>query len=149
MIALLQRVLESSVKVDGQTTGSIGKGLLLLVCAQKGDTAANAKALAQKVLKFRVFEDEAGKMNLSALDTKAEILVVSQFTLAADTNSGNRASFTPAAEPALAKELYDLFTGEVRASGLKTETGIFGADMKVSLINDGPVTFWLQIPKNK
>lgn len=133
MIALLQRVLESSVKVDDQTTGSIGKGLLLLVCAQKGDTAANAKALAQKVLKFRVFEDKAGKMNLSALDT----------------NSGNRASFTPAAEPALAKALYDLFTDEVRASGLKTETGIFGADMKVSLVNDGPVTFWLQIPKNK
>ena len=105
MIALLQRVLESSVKVDDQTTGSIGKGLLLLVCAQKGDTAANAKALAQKVLKFRVFEDKAGKMNLSALDTKAEILVISQFTLAADTNSGNRASFTPAAEPALAKAL--------------------------------------------
>ena len=149
MIALLQRVLESSVKVDDQTTGSIGKGLLLLVCAQKGDTAANAKALAQKVLTFRVFEDKAGKMNLSALDTKAEILVISQFTLAADTNSGNRASFTPAAEPALAKALYDLFTDEVRASGLKTETGIFGADMKVSLVNDGPVTFWLQIPKNK
>ena len=123
MIALLQRVLESSVKVDDQTTGSIGKGLLLLVCAQKGDTAANAKALAQKVLKFRVFEDKAGKMNLSALDTKAET--------------------------ALAKALYDLFTDEVRASGLKTETGIFGADMKVSLVNDGPVTFWLQIPKNK
>ncbi len=149
MIALLQRVLESSVKVDNQITGGIGKGLLLLVCAQKGDTAANAKALAQKVLKFRVFEDEAGKMNLSALDTKAEILVVSQFTLAADTNSGNRASFTPAAEPRLAKELYEIFVDEIRASSLKTETGIFGADMKVALINDGPVTFWLQIPKVK
>lgn len=149
MIALLQRVLESSVKVDGKITGSIQEGLLVLVCAQKGDTPENARALAQKVLKFRVFEDEAGKMNLSALDTKAEILVVSQFTLAADTNSGNRASFTPAAEPSLAKQLYELFVAEIRKSGLKTETGIFGADMKVSLINNGPVTFWLQIPKVK
>ena len=103
MIALLQRVLESSVKVDDQNHGKHRKRFASSCLRSKGDTAANAKALAQKVLKFRVFEDKAGKMNLSALDTKAEILVISQFTLAADTNSGNRASFTPAAEPALAK----------------------------------------------
>lgn len=149
MIALLQRVKQSSCLVDGETVGSIGKGILLLVCAQKKDTGVDAIALAKKVLKFRIFEDDAGKMNLSTLDVGGEVLVVSQFTLAADTNSGTRASFSPAAEPDLAKRLYELFVEEVRHSGLKTQTGVFGAHMEISLVNDGPVTFWLQVPKRK
>ncbi len=147
MIILLQRVLNSSCVVDGETVGSIGKGLLLLVCAERNDTKDGVRAAVQKVLKFRVFEDEAGKMNRSVKDIGGELLVVSQFTLSADTNSGNRPSFSPAAPPALAKELYEDFVEMIKESGLVVQTGIFGADMKVSLVNDGPVTFWLQIPK--
>lgn len=147
MIALLQRVSEASCVADGTLSGAIGKGLLLLVCAQREDNEANARALAQKVLKYRVFTDENGKMNLSVQDVQGDILAVSQFTLAADTGSGTRASFTPAAEPVLAEHLYEVFVDELRRSGLQIETGVFGAHMKVSLVNDGPVTFWLQVPK--
>ncbi len=147
MIILLQRVLKSSCTVNGKVIGSIGKGLLLLVCAEKSDTPDTVKAAAAKLLKFRVFEDENGKMNLSSLDVKAELLIVSQFTLSADTNSGNRPSFSPAAAPDVAKGYYEQFVEEIRLSGLKVQTGIFGANMKIELINDGPVTFWLQVPK--
>lgn len=144
MLALLQRVSEASVKVNGTVIGQIDKGLMVLVCAQKGDTEEKARKLAQKLLRYRVFSDENGKMNLSVSDIGGDVLLVSQFTLAADTNTGNRPSFTPAADPETGRRLYETFVREVRLSGLKTETGEFGADMKVALINDGPVTFMLK-----
>lgn len=144
MLALLQRVCEASVTVDGAVIGQIDKGLMVLVCAEKGDTEDQARKLAQKLLRYRVFSDENGKMNRSVKDVAGDVLLVSQFTLAADTNSGNRPSFTPAAEPETGRRLYEVFVDEVRLSGLKTQTGRFGADMKVALINDGPVTFLLK-----
>lgn len=144
MQALLQRVSEASVKVDGVTIGAIDQGLMVLVCAERNDTEEQARKLAQKLLRYRVFSDENGKMNRSVTDIGGGLLLISQFTLAADTNSGNRPSFTPAAPPELGEHLYNVFVDEVRRSGLKTETGRFGADMKVSLINDGPVTFLLK-----
>ncbi len=145
MIALLQRVSRADVVVDGKTVGAVGRGLLVLVCAEKGDTDEKAVKLAAKLLKFRVFPDEAGKMNRSVKDVAGELLLVSQFTLAADTTSGNRPSFSPAADPETGRRLYELFVAEVRESGLKTETGLFGAHMQVSLTNDGPVTFTLRL----
>lgn len=144
MLALLQRVTQAKVTVDEQTVGEIGAGLMVLVCAEKGDTEQKAVRLAQKLLKYRVFSDDQGKMNRSVTDVKGELLLVSQFTLAADTSSGNRPSFTPAAEPTLGKHLYEVFVQEVQKSGLKTQTGIFGAHMKVTLTNNGPVTFMLR-----
>jgi D-tyrosyl-tRNA(Tyr) deacylase len=144
MLALLQRVCEASVTVDGAVIGQIDKGLMVLVCAEKGDTEDQARKLAQKLLRYRVFSDENGKMNRSVKDVAGDVLLVSQFTLAADTNSGNRPSFTPAAAPETGRRLYEVFVDEVRLSGLKTQTGRFGADMKVALINDGPVTFLLK-----
>lgn len=141
MIALLQRVSRADVVVDGKTVGAVGRGLLVLVCAEKGDTDEKAVKLAAKLLKFRVFPDEAGKMNRSVKDISGELLLVSQFTLAA----GNRPSFSPAADPETGRRLYELFVDEVRKSGLKTETGVFGAHMQVSLTNDGPVTFTLRL----
>ena len=144
MLALLQRVSEASVTVDGLVIGQIDKGLMVLVCAEKGDTEDRARKLAQKLLRYRVFSDENGKMNRSVKDVAGDVLLVSQFTLAADTNSGNRPSFTPAADPETGRHLYEVFVDEVRLSGLKTQTGRFGADMKVALINDGPVTFLLK-----
>ena len=145
MIALLQRVSRADVVVDGKTVGAVGRGLLVLVCAEKGDTDEKAVKLAAKLLKFRVFPDEAGKMNRSVKDVAGELLLVSQFTLAADTASGNRPSFSSAADSETGRRLYELFVAEVRKSGLKTETGVFGAHMQVSLTNDGPVTFTLRL----
>jgi D-tyrosyl-tRNA(Tyr) deacylase len=145
MIALLQRVSHASVVVDGATIGAIDAGLLALLCAEKGDSVKQADALLTKLLAYRVFSDSAGKMNLSVKDTGGGLLLVPQFTLAADTNSGTRPSFTPAAAPADAARLFDHTVSEARKRHPTVATGQFGADMKVSLTNDGPVTFWLQI----
>lgn len=145
MIALLQRVSEAAVRVDGRIVGAVGRGLLVLVCAEKGDAPEVVEKLAAKLLKFRVFADENGKMNRSVTDVGGELLLVSQFTLAADTSSGTRPSFSPAADPETGRRLYDAFVEAVRRSGLKTETGVFGAHMAVSLVNDGPVTFTLRV----
>ena len=145
MIALLQRVSQASVVVDGQQIGAIGAGLLVLLCAEKGDTEREADALLAKLLAYRVFSDQAGKMNLSVTDVAGGLLLVPQFTLAADTNSGTRPSFTPAAAPADARRLFEHFVQQARARHAQVQTGEFGADMKVSLTNDGPVTFWLQV----
>ena len=144
MIGLLQRVQSASVTVEGKVIGSAGKGLLVLVCAEKGDTEEQCEKLAKKVLAYRIFEDEKGKMNQSLTDIQGDILIVSQFTLAADTAKGLRPSFTPAADPETGKKLYEHFVETVKQRGLKTETGEFGAYMQVSLVNDGPVTIWLK-----
>ncbi|MBI3283452.1 MAG: D-tyrosyl-tRNA(Tyr) deacylase [Burkholderiales bacterium] len=145
MIALLQRVSHASVTVAGATTGQIAAGLLVLLCAERGDSTRQADALLKKLLGYRVFSDAAGKMNLSLNDTRGGLLLVPQFTLAADTNSGTRPSFTPAAPPELGRELFDYFVTEARRLHPTVETGRFGADMQVALTNDGPVTFWLQV----
>jgi D-tyrosyl-tRNA(Tyr) deacylase len=145
MIGLLQRVSSAKVVVDGATIGAIDGGLMVLVCAEKGDTEREADQLLTKLLAYRVFSDEAGKMNRSVTDTAGGLLLVPQFTLAADTNSGTRPSFSPAASPADGQRLFDYFVGQARSKHAVVETGQFGADMKVSLTNDGPVTFWLQI----
>jgi D-tyrosyl-tRNA(Tyr) deacylase len=145
MIALLQRVSHASVVVDGNTIGSIGAGLLVLLCAEKGDSEKEADTLLNKLLAYRVFSDDAGKMNRSLTDIGGGLLLVPQFTLAADTRSGARPSFTPAASPQDGLRLYDHVVRQARARHPLVETGQFGADMKVSLTNDGPVTFWLQV----
>lgn len=144
MIGLLQRVKNASVTVNEQVTGAVKQGLLVLVCAEKGDSAEQCEKLAKKVLAYRIFEDENGKMNKSVSDIGGEILIVSQFTLAADTAKGLRPSFTPAADPETGMRLYEHFIEKIKESGLKTETGLFGANMQVALINDGPVTIWLK-----
>lgn len=144
MIALIQRVSEASVRVDDETVGAIGQGLLVLLGVEKGDTEAHAKKLCDKVLGYRVFEDEAGKMNLNVQQVGGQVLVVSQFTLAALTNKGMRPSFN-GAPPQEAEHLYQMFSQFCQSAGVGTENGRFAADMKVSLINDGPVTFWLQV----
>lgn len=146
MIALIQRVSSACVAVNGATIGSIGKGLLAFVCAERGDAQAQADRLLEKLLAYRVFADDAGKMNLSLTDIAGGLLIVSQFTLAADTNSGARPSFTPAADPATGKRLYEYFVAQARVVHPIVQTGEFGADMQVSLTNDGPVTFWLRVP---
>lgn len=145
MIGLLQRVSEARVTVDGKVIGEVGKGLLVLVCAQREDTEENAEKLAKKILAYRIFEDENGKMNKSISDVGGELLVVSQFTLAADTSRGLRPSFTPAAAPDVGERLYEHFVSAVRQSPLKVETGEFSAHMQVGLVNDGPVTIWLEV----
>lgn len=145
MIALLQRVLEAKVVVDGATVGAINDGLMVLLCAERHDTEKEADALLAKLLSYRVFADDAGKMNRSVTDTQGGLLLVPQFTLAADTQSGTRPSFTPAAAPAEGKRLFDYFVDKARDKHEIVETGEFGAHMRVSLTNDGPVTFWLQI----
>ncbi|WP_277188122.1 D-aminoacyl-tRNA deacylase [Caballeronia sp. BR00000012568055] len=145
MIALIQRVKRADVRVDDRVTGEIGAGLLALVCAERGDNEAAADKLLAKMLGYRVFSDEAGKMNLSVQNVEGGLLLVSQFTLAADTNSGLRPSFTPAAPPDEGRRLFDYFVTQARAKHRIVETGEFGADMQVSLVNDGPVTFWLQV----
>lgn len=149
MIALIQRVSEASITADGLFRGEIGQGLVVLVCAEKGDKPEYADALAEKVSKFRVFSDAQGKMNLSVSDIAGSLLIASQFTLAADTNSGTRPSFTPAADPLTGQELYEQFVHKSEQLGFTPVTGVFGADMKIHLVNDGPVTFWLTYPKRK
>ena len=151
MIALIQRVSQARVTVDGRTTSEIGAGLLALVCAERGDTEAQAERLLAKLLSYRVFSDAEGRMNLPVQNmdgqgTAGGLLVVSQFTLAADTNSGTRPSFTPAAAPEDGRRLYDHFVTRARAAHPSVQTGEFGAMMQVSLTNDGPVTFWLRVP---
>ncbi|MQY42769.1 D-tyrosyl-tRNA(Tyr) deacylase [Epibacterium sp. SM1969] len=143
MRALVQRVAEASVKVDGETIGEIGAGLLVLVCAMDGDNETQSAYLARKIAKMRIFRDDAGKMNKSVLDQGGSALVVSQFTLAADTKSGNRPGFSTAARPGEGKRLYVDFVERLRGEGISVETGEFAADMKVSLVNDGPVTIWI------
>ncbi|WP_353473197.1 D-aminoacyl-tRNA deacylase [Salipiger sp. H15] len=143
MRALIQRVSEASVRVEGAVVGEIGPGLLILICAMQGDTEAQADRLAAKIAKLRIFRDDEGRMNRSVLDTGGAALVVSQFTLAADTRSGNRPGFSTAAAPAEGERLYEYFAGRIAAQGIATATGRFGADMKVALLNDGPVTIWL------
>ncbi len=145
MISVTQRVAEARVVIDGEVAGEIGPGLLVLVCAERGDTEAQADKLLAKLLKLRIFSDEAGKMNLSVQDTAGGLLIVSQFTLAADTSGGNRPSFTQAAAPDDGRRLYDYFVAKARAAHPVVQTGRFGADMKVHLINDGPVTIPLRI----
>jgi len=141
--ALLQRVTQASVTVEGAVIGEIGPGLLILVCAMQGDTEAEADKLVQKIVKLRIFKDEAGKMNMNLRDAGGAALVVSQFTLAADTSRGNRPGFSPAASPDEGRRLYEYFAGQLQTEGIAVATGRFGADMAVALINDGPVTIWL------
>ena len=145
MRALIQRVSEAEVRVDGAVIGATGAGLLVLVCAMQGDGAAEADALAAKVAKLRIFKDEAGKMNRSVRDMGGGALVVSQFTLAADTSRGTRPGFSQAAAPEDGRRLYERFAEALADEGVPVETGRFGADMKVSLVNDGPVTIWLEV----
>jgi len=142
MRALVQRVSEASVTVDGTVAGAIGPGLLVLVCAMRGDTEARSTWLARKLVNLRIFRDEEGRMNRSLLDTGGQALVVSQFTLAAETK-GNRPGFSTAAAPDEGRRLYEHFSEALRAHGVATANGIFAADMKVALVNDGPVTIWL------
>ncbi|MEB8386831.1 D-aminoacyl-tRNA deacylase [Rhodobacteraceae bacterium KMM 6894] len=143
MRALIQRVTNARVDVDGQTIGQTGPGLLILICAMQGDTDAQAHAMAAKIAKLRIFTDAAGKMNLSVRDIGGSALVVSQFTLAGDTSRGNRPGFSTAAPPAEGERLYSLFAEALRTQGVDCETGQFGADMQVTLTNDGPVTIWI------
>lgn len=140
MKVVVQRVSEASVKVDGETVGEIGKGFMLLVGIDENDEKTDADWLVQKILNLRVFGDQDDKLNLSVMDISGEILCISQFTLIADYKKGNRPSFIKAAKPDKAISLFDYFKEEIAKSGLKTASGIFGADMKVSLLNDGPVT---------
>lgn len=143
MRALLQRVLEARVTVEGRVTGETGPGLLILVCAMPGDSAGVAEKLAEKIVKLRIFRDAEGRMNRSLSDTGGGALVVSQFTLAADTSRGNRPGFSGAAAPDLAEALYTRFADHLQALGPAVGRGVFGAEMQVSLVNDGPVTIWL------
>lgn len=144
MRAVLQRVSRASVTVDGVVTGEIGAGLLILVCAMDGDTDEKARQLAAKIAKLRIFKDDQGKMNLSIRDIGGSALIVSQFTLAADLR-GNRPGFSTAAKPEEGRRLYELFTRLMQGEGIPTANGIFGADMDVSLNNDGPVTIWMDV----
>lgn len=145
MRALVQRVREAKVTVAGRLTGEIGEGLMILVCAMAGDTEAKAAQLAQKIAKLRIFRDAEDKMNLSLLDTGGAALVVSQFTLAADTSRGNRPGFSTAAPPEEGERLYLAFCEQLRAQGIHVANGEFGADMDVALVNQGPVTIWLEV----
>ena len=145
MQALIQRVSEARVTVDGRVTGAIGAGLLVLLCAERGDDEAVADRLLAKLLKLRIFSDAAGKMNLSVQDVGGGLLIVSQFTLAADTAGGNRPSFTNAAPPELGRHLYEHFVAQARAAHPEVATGEFAADMQVALVTDGPVTIPLRM----
>lgn len=145
MLGLLQRVTQASVTVNGEITGEIQQGILVLLGIQKNDTEETANKLIDKILAYRMFSDENKKMNCSVQQIEGGILVVSQFTLAADTKKGLRPSFSSAAPPALAEKLYDYFVMQLRSKHTQIATGIFGADMQVSLTNDGPVTFMLEM----
>lgn len=145
MIGLLQRVTQARVEVAGETLGAIDRGLLVLVAVEPRDTEQGADRLLERILGYRVFPDESGRMNLSLRDIGGGLLLVSQFTLAADTKKGMRASFTGAATPALGERLFDYLVRQAQSSYPQVATGRFGADMQVSLTNDGPVTFWLQV----
>jgi D-aminoacyl-tRNA deacylase len=145
MIALIQRVTEASVEVENKIIGEINHGLLVLLAVEPGDNEKKAARLAERVAGYRVFEDDNGKMNLNVKQVQGDILVVSQFTLAADTSKGMRPSFTSAAEPKFSDTLYQYFCQQLREQGFQVPTGEFGADMKVRLLNDGPVTFTLSI----
>lgn len=145
MIALLQRVAWARVQVDGRTVGEIGRGLLVFLAVERADTEAQAGRLVERLLNYRVFADDAGRMNRSVLDVRGEVLLVPQFTLAADTSSGLRPSFTPAAAPAEAERLFDYCLAQARTYALRVESGMFGADMQIALVNDGPVTFSLRV----
>ena len=144
MICLIQRVKKASVEVNNEIVGSIQQGLLVFAAVEKGDRDIEIDKMSHKILNYRVFNDSDDKMNLSVQDIAAEILLVSQFTLAANTRKGMRPSFSGSANPGEAQALFNLLVTKCEASGLKTETGVFAANMQVSLVNDGPVTFWLQ-----
>jgi D-tyrosyl-tRNA(Tyr) deacylase len=144
MIALLQRVSEASVSIDGSIAGQIGRGLLVFVAVHRDDTEKNVCRMAERVLSYRVFPDAEDRMNRSLLDEGLGLLAVPQFTLAADTKKGTRASFTKAAEPAKGSQYFDDFVAACKTRLPDVQTGKFGADMKVSLVNEGPVTFWLE-----
>ena len=144
MRALVQRVSTAHVAIDGAVVGDIGEGLLILICAMQGDTEAQADQMAAKIAKLRVFRDDAGRMNRSVMDVGGSALIVSQFTLAADTSRGNRPGFSAAAPPDEGERLYEYFARAVSDQGIPVATGRFGADMAVSLVNDGPVTIWLE-----
>lgn len=148
MRVLVQRVSEASVKIEGEVHGAIERGLLLLVGIENDDSEDDANWISQKIINLRIFNDEAGKMNLSSADIGGEFLVISQFTLHAAIKKGNRPSYIKAARPETAIPLYDYFVAQLKKTDHKVETGVFGADMKVSLINDGPVTIWID-SKNK
>lgn len=145
MRALIQRVTQANVVIDGDTVGAIGPGVLILICAMTGDGPDAPAKMAAKIAKLRIFSDDAGKMNLSLLDTHRAALIVSQFTLAGDTSRGNRPGFSSAAPPDEGRKAYEAFIAEVGALGISTQTGQFGADMAVSLTNDGPVTLWIDV----
>lgn len=145
MIALLQRVTHAQVDIAGDTVGKINKGLLVLLGVEPEDDHHKANRLVERLLSYRVFSDSAGRMNLSLLDISGELLLVPQFTLAADTRKGRRPSFAKAAPPALGEQLFEWAVEQAKTQAIKVETGQFGADMQVSLCNDGPVTFWLQV----
>lgn len=145
MIGLIQRVSQAQVDIDGVTVGKIGQGLLVLLGVEQADDEAKAKKLAERISKYRVFNDDNGKMNLNIQQVEGELLVVSQFTLVADTKSGNRPGFSRGATPEQGNRLYEVFVAHCKALGLPVETGQFGADMQVSLTNDGPVTFNLSV----
>ncbi|MBN2478710.1 MAG: D-tyrosyl-tRNA(Tyr) deacylase [Parachlamydiales bacterium] len=145
MRAVIQRVKKASVEVDNKIVGSVNKGLLVFLACKKDDTVDMTKTLAEKIVNFRIFKDENEKMNLSTLDVNAEILVVSQFTLYADTKKGRRPAFINLMEPKKANEMYEEFIKDIKGFNVKVQTGIFAADMQVSLINDGPVTFIIEV----
>jgi D-tyrosyl-tRNA(Tyr) deacylase len=144
MISLLQRVSEAKVTVDGEVTGQIGPGLLVFLAIQPDDSNATVARMAERVLTYRVFSDAEGRMNRSLVDEGLELLVVPQFTLAADTKKGTRASFTRAAPPEMGRDYFERFVSKAKETLPAVETGVFGADMRVTLVNDGPVTFWLE-----
>lgn len=145
MIGLIQRVSMAKVEINNEVSGEIGQGILLLLGVEKQDDCAKADRLLQRVLGYRIFEDDTGRMNLSLNDVKGDLLLVSQFTLPADTKKGMRPSFSSAASPELGKAMYDYFLQQAKQTNLLIQSGEFGADMQVSLVNNGPVTFWLQV----
>jgi D-tyrosyl-tRNA(Tyr) deacylase len=145
MIGLIQRVQHASVVVDGETIGAIDEGILALIGVEKDDTETRARRLLERVLNYRIFADTEDKMNLSLQDIQGGLLLVPQFTLAADTNKGNRPSFSSAASPGEGQQLFNYLVAQAKSSFPNVQTGRFAADMKISLLNDGPVTFWLQV----